>query len=164
MPLLSSSCLRAQPLMLLQNGKTCFLLAQWTWASIILSTGTYVWFYGAGAHQLTNTAFLSSNRRPNLIVLNVCKGSTMWFGTGSGTLTVWTFCVVAIELKHRAPKAHTFLEIVKLRWGKASHLVFFFFAILCALLLYIYIYISIYLYIYVCVCVCAASTSLSHWA
>ena len=44
-------------------------------------------------------------------------------GTGSGTMTVWLFCVVAIELKHRAPKAHTFLEIIKIRWGTACHFV-----------------------------------------
>ena len=38
-------------------------------------------------------------------------------------MTVWLFCVVAIELKHRAPKAHTFLEIIKLRWGTSNHIV-----------------------------------------
>ena len=38
-------------------------------------------------------------------------------------MTVWLFCVVAIELKHRAPKAHTFLEIIKIRWGVANHFV-----------------------------------------
>lgn len=38
-------------------------------------------------------------------------------------MTVWLFCVVAIELKHRAPRAHTFLELIKLRWGTQNHLV-----------------------------------------
>ena len=47
----------------------------------------------------------------------------MWYGTGTGTMTVWLFCVVAIELKHRAPKAHTFLEVIKVRWGRQCHIV-----------------------------------------
>jgi hypothetical protein len=42
--------------------------------------------------------------------------------------------VVALELKHRAPKAHTMLEIVYVRWGPAAHGVFFFFAVLTNLL------------------------------
>ncbi|KAK9840695.1 hypothetical protein WJX84_007535, partial [Apatococcus fuscideae] len=79
------------------------VVSHWTWASIILSGGTYVWFYGSG--------------------------SALWFGTGSGTMTVWLFCVVAIELKHRAPKAHTFLEIIKVRWGFQCHLIFAFFGL-----------------------------------
>jgi Na+/proline symporter len=42
--------------------------------------------------------------------------------------------VVALELKHRAPKAHTMLEVVYTRWGKAAHITFFFFAVLTNLL------------------------------
>ena len=42
--------------------------------------------------------------------------------------------MVALELKHRAPKAHTMLEIVYVRWGPVAHITFFFFAILTNLL------------------------------
>ena len=42
--------------------------------------------------------------------------------------------VVALELKHRAPKAHTMLELVYTRWGRAAHITFFFFACLTNLL------------------------------
>ena len=42
--------------------------------------------------------------------------------------------MVAVELKYKAPKAHTMLEIVYVRWGCAAHIVFFFFAVLTNLL------------------------------
>ena len=42
--------------------------------------------------------------------------------------------MVALELKHRAPKAHTMLEIVYTRWGVLAHCVFFFFGVLTNLL------------------------------
>ena len=42
--------------------------------------------------------------------------------------------MVALELKYKAPKAHTMLEIVYVRWGRAAHIVFFFFAVLTNLL------------------------------
>jgi hypothetical protein len=38
------------------------------------------------------------------------------------------FSVLAIEVKRKAPGAHTVLEIVLARWGTAAHLVFMFFA------------------------------------
>lgn len=41
----------------------------------------------------------------------------------SGAMCVWLFAVVALELKYRAPHAHTMLEIVEVKWGKASHVV-----------------------------------------
>lgn len=43
----------------------------------------------------------------------------------SGAMCVWLFAVVALELKYRAPHAHTMLEIVEVRWGKVAHVVCF---------------------------------------
>jgi Na+/proline symporter len=37
------------------------------------------------------------------------------------------FGVIAINLKKVAPSAHTFAEIVNVRWGKTAHLTFLFF-------------------------------------
>lgn len=42
--------------------------------------------------------------------------------------------VVANELKYKAPQAHTMLELVYVRWGRAAHIVYFFFAVLTNLL------------------------------
>ena len=38
-------------------------------------------------------------------------------------MCVWLFAVVALELKYRAPHAHTMLECVEVRWGTAAHIV-----------------------------------------
>ena len=42
--------------------------------------------------------------------------------------------MIALELKHKAPKAHTMLEVVYIRWGRTAHITFFFFAVLTNLL------------------------------
>jgi len=41
----------------------------------------------------------------------------------SGAMCVWLFAVVALELKYRAPHAHTMLECVEVRWGRGAHIV-----------------------------------------
>ena len=41
----------------------------------------------------------------------------------SGSLCVWIFAVISLELKYKAPSAHTMLEVVEVRWGKAAHIV-----------------------------------------
>ncbi|KAK9809017.1 hypothetical protein WJX72_007974 [[Myrmecia] bisecta] len=83
------------------------IVSHWTWASILLQCVTYGYFYGASG--------------------------AMFYAT-TGAVNVWLFCCMAIELKHKAPKAHTILEIIKLRWGKTAHVIFFFFAIFTNLL------------------------------
>jgi urea-proton symporter len=44
------------------------------------------------------------------------------------------FAVLAIELKRRAPAAHTFLEVIRARYGKVAHLVYFVFGIMTNIL------------------------------
>ncbi len=44
------------------------------------------------------------------------------------------FAVLAIEIKRKAPTAHTVLEIVKARWGTGAHLVFLVFCLLTNLI------------------------------
>lgn len=50
------------------------VVSHWAWASVLLSSVTYGWLYGAAA--------------------------AMWTST-SGVITVWVFAVLAIELKHK---------------------------------------------------------------
>ena len=49
-------------------------------------------------------------------------------------MQVLLFSLIAIQVKRRAPTAHTFLEIVRARWGKKVHLVFLVFALLTNIL------------------------------
>ncbi|CAH0055114.1 unnamed protein product [Clonostachys solani] len=48
--------------------------------------------------------------------------ATFWFGAGC-SVPILTFAVLAIELKRKAPNAHTFLELVKHRYGAPGHIV-----------------------------------------
>ena len=51
-----------------------------------------------------------------------------WYAAGA-SVPIFAFSIVAVNVKIRAPNAHTLLEIVRARWGDAAHKVFFFFAI-----------------------------------
>ena len=46
------------------------------------------------------------------------------------TIQVLLFAVLAVEIKRKAPTAHTVLEIVKARWGTACHFTFLVFCLL----------------------------------
>ena len=80
------------------------IVSQWTWAATLL--------------QSSNVAF------------NYGITGPFWYAAGA-TVQILLFGIIAIEVKRRAPKAHTFLEIIKARWGKPAHFVFMFFG-LCA--------------------------------
>lgn len=39
-------------------------------------------------------------------------------------MQVLLFAVLAVEVKRKAPTIHTFLEIIRCRWGTTAHVVF----------------------------------------
>ncbi|KAJ7126334.1 urea transporter [Mycena epipterygia] len=51
-----------------------------------------------------------------------------WYAAGSST-QIMAFAQNAIQLKLNAPGAHTFLEVIGLRWGTLCHLSFMFFGL-----------------------------------
>lgn len=53
-------------------------------------------------------------------LLGVC--AAWWYGAGA-YVQIIIFAVGVIELKHKSPNAHTFQEIVRVRYGKGSHLI-----------------------------------------
>ncbi|WOL04353.1 urea-proton symporter DUR3 [Canna indica] len=73
------------------------IVSQWTWAATILQSSNVAWQYGVSG--------------------------PFWYASGA-TIQVLLFGVMAIEIKRKAPKAHTVCEIVKARWGTAAHVVF----------------------------------------
>ncbi|XP_055820919.1 urea-proton symporter DUR3 [Solanum dulcamara] len=73
------------------------IVSQWTWAATILQSSNVAWQYGISG--------------------------PFWYASGA-TIQVLLFGVIAIEIKRKAPNAHTVCEIVKARWGTAAHLVF----------------------------------------
>lgn len=53
----------------------------------------------------------------------------LWWFVSGATCQIVTYAIMAIELKRRAPRANTILEAIRIRFGKAAHLVFFFYGV-----------------------------------
>jgi hypothetical protein len=66
----------------------------------------------------------------NLDEIAGCAPSESARVLSGATIQVLLFAVLAIEIKRKAPTAHTILEIIQARWGKTAHLVFFVFCLL----------------------------------
>ncbi|KDP35415.1 hypothetical protein JCGZ_10798 [Jatropha curcas] len=79
------------------------IVSQWTWAATILQSSNVAWEYGISG--------------------------PFWYASGA-TIQVLLFGIMAIEIKRKAPHAHTICEIVKARWGTAAHVVFLIFCLL----------------------------------
>ncbi|KAF5198293.1 Urea-proton symporter dur3 [Thalictrum thalictroides] len=73
------------------------VVSQWTWAATILQSSNVAWEYGISG--------------------------PFWYASGA-TIQVLLFGIMAIEIKRKAPHAHTVCEIVRARWGTAAHIVF----------------------------------------
>ncbi|KAG4431578.1 hypothetical protein IFR05_012933 [Cadophora sp. M221] len=50
------------------------------------------------------------------------------------TVQIFMFVILACKVKQNAPRCHTFLEIIHRRYGRATHIVFIFFALLTNIL------------------------------
>ncbi|PRW20754.1 urea-proton symporter DUR3-like [Chlorella sorokiniana] len=89
------------------------IVSEWTWAATLLQSSNVAWQYGVSG--------------------------PFWYAAGA-TIQVLLFGILAVELKRKAPNAHTMLEIIRARWGNTAHKVFFCFAIMtniivCAMLI-----------------------------
>jgi SSS family transporter len=78
------------------------VVSSWTWAATLLHSSSVAYTYGISG--------------------------PFWYASGA-TVQIILFCVIAIELKRRAPFAHTFLEVIHARYGRAGHLVFIVFCL-----------------------------------
>jgi len=79
------------------------IVSQWTWAATLLQSSNVAWTYGVSG--------------------------PFWYASGA-TIQVLLFGILAIELKRRAPRAHTVCEMVKARWGNPAHVTFIIFCFL----------------------------------
>ena len=77
------------------------IVSQWTWAATLLQSSNVAWNFGISG--------------------------PFWYASGA-SIQVLLFGVLAIEVKRKAPTCHTFLEMVKARWGKTAHFVFTYYA------------------------------------
>ncbi|KAK3653549.1 hypothetical protein LTR22_011223 [Elasticomyces elasticus] len=83
------------------------VVSSWTIAATLLTSSTWCYQYGvSGAY---------------------------FYGAGA-TVQIFIFAVAAIELKRRAPAAHTFLELARIRYGTAGHIVFIVYSTIYAII------------------------------
>ncbi|EXJ82174.1 hypothetical protein A1O1_08243 [Capronia coronata CBS 617.96] len=83
------------------------VVSSWTWAATLLQSSGVAYNYGISG--------------------------PFWYASGA-TVQIILFATLAIELKRRAPNAHTFLEAVRARYGKITHLVFLTFGLMTNIL------------------------------
>jgi SSS family transporter len=79
------------------------IVSAWTWAATLLQSSTVAYQYGISG--------------------------PFWYAAGA-SIQVLLFGILAIELKRKAPNAHTFLEIIRARYGGGAHRVFLIFALM----------------------------------
>ncbi|KAF8839783.1 urea transporter [Paxillus ammoniavirescens] len=78
------------------------IVSAWTWAATLLQSSAVAYRYGI---------------------------SGPWWYAAGATVQVLLFAQLAAKLKLNAPYAHTWLEIVAVRWGTVAHLIFMFFGL-----------------------------------
>ena len=83
------------------------VVSSWTWAATLLQSSGVAYRYGVSG--------------------------PFWYASGA-TVQILLFATLAIELKRRAPNAHTFLEVIKARYGVATHAVFLTFGLMTNIL------------------------------
>ncbi|KAK6612456.1 sodium symporter family protein [Botrytis cinerea] len=83
------------------------VVSSWTWAATLLQSSGVAYKYGVSG--------------------------PFWYASGA-TVQILLFATIAIELKRRAPNAHTFLEVIKARYGVHAHIVFTVFGLMTNIL------------------------------
>ncbi|KAF5011098.1 hypothetical protein FDECE_2780 [Fusarium decemcellulare] len=79
------------------------VVSSWTWAATLLQSSGVCYRYGVSG--------------------------PFWYASGA-TVQILLFATLAIMLKKRAPNAHTFLEVIKARYGSPAHFTFIVFGIM----------------------------------
>jgi urea-proton symporter len=83
------------------------VVSSWTWAATLLQSSGVAYNYGVSG--------------------------PFWYASGA-TVQIILFATLAIELKRRAPNAHTFLEVIRARYGPITHCVFIVFGLMTNIL------------------------------
>ncbi|KAJ6119302.1 hypothetical protein N7523_003582 [Penicillium sp. IBT 18751x] len=83
------------------------VVSSWTWAATLLQSSAVAYKYGI---------------------------SGPFFYASGATVQILLFATLAIELKRRAPNAHTFLEVIRARYGTTVHVVFIVFCLMTNIL------------------------------
>ena len=79
------------------------IVSQWTWAATLLMSSNMGWRVGVSG--------------------------PFWYASGA-TVQILLFAILAIQVKRRASHMHTFMEIVKARFGTITHCIMIIFALM----------------------------------
>lgn len=79
------------------------VVSAWTWAATLLQSSTVAYQFGISG--------------------------PFWYAAGA-SIQVILFAILAMQLKRKSPSSHTFPEMIYTRFGKRSHKVFLFFALM----------------------------------
>ncbi|KAF4313358.1 putative urea active transporter protein [Botryosphaeria dothidea] len=83
------------------------VVSSWTWAATLLQSSGVAYRYGVSG--------------------------PFWYASGA-TVQILLSSTLAIELKRRAPNAHTFLEVIRARYGPGAHAVYIVFGLMTNIL------------------------------
>lgn len=83
------------------------VVSSWTWSATLLQSTSVAYRYGVSG--------------------------PFWYASGA-TVQIILFAALAIELKRRAPNAHTFLEVIRARYGPVTHTVYIIFGLMTNIL------------------------------
>jgi Na+/proline symporter len=78
------------------------IVSQWTWAATLLMSSNMCWRVGISG--------------------------SYWYAAGA-SVQIMLFAILATQVKRRAPNMRTFMELVRVRWGKGAHITFICFAL-----------------------------------
>ena len=129
------------------------VVSHWTWSITLLQSSTVAWNYGiSGPFWCVSYLLHSKEAKKYRLPVDTCFGqaekylsarvstchqqsidkrksidlqldcSSRRYSAGA-VLQIMLFGIMAIQIKRKAPNCHTILEVVRLRWGKAAHLV-----------------------------------------
>ncbi|WVQ97980.1 hypothetical protein IAU59_005100 [Kwoniella sp. CBS 9459] len=76
------------------------IVSAWTWAATLLQSSATAYKFGISG--------------------------PWWYASGAA-IQILLFAMIASKLKQNAPHCHTYLEIIRARWGTTAHLTFLFF-------------------------------------
>ena len=94
------------------------VVSGWTIAATLLTSTSWTYSYGvSGIHTINSFKSLAD-----------CSGA--YFYGAFASVQIFVFAVAAIALKRKAPGAHTFLEIAKIRYGRTGHCIQIFYSTL----------------------------------
>ena len=83
------------------------VVSSWTWAATLLTSSSMAYRYGISG--------------------------PFWYASGA-TVQIILFATLAIEMKRKAPNAHTFLQVIRARYGRGAHLVYTVFGLMTNIL------------------------------